>query len=631
MCGIAGIFNLYRTAPLQPELLKTINRRQSHRGPDDEGYYFDSYIGLAHRRLSIIDLSGGHQPLFNEDGSIAVVFNGEIYNFQSLVSELTQAGHVFSTYSDTEVIVHAWEEWGEKAVTRFRGMFTFAIWDTNRRQLFIARDRLGKKPLFYSQTAQGQLVFASELKVLLEHPEVSHALRPEMAEDFFMYGYIPDPYTAYQHIYKLEAGHTMLLTPGEQLRTSPYWDLSAPENYLSWEQTQGALIEQLEDAVKIRLMADVPLGAFLSGGVDSSAIVSMMARLQNNPVNTCAIGFNEAEFDESEYALQIANQYSTNHITHIVDADDVSLIKQLNDIYDEPFADSSALPTYRVCQLARKSVKVALSGDGGDEIFGGYRRHRMHLAEQRVRQAIPSRFRKPIFGSLGRFYPKADWAPRPLRAKTTFQSLALNQVEAYASSISKLRVDEREQLFSTQYRQQLNGYNGIDQLTQHANNAPTDDPLKLIQYLDIKTWLVGDILTKVDRASMANSLEVRAPLLDHEFIGWAYSVRSQDNIQSVQGKGVQGKYAFKKALEPYINQDILYRPKMGFSMPISQWFRTSLKQTLHDSVLSTNMLDSGYFNVDHLKKMLQEHSEGYRDHGASLWCLLMFSQFMMKQ
>ncbi|OAN11366.1 asparagine synthetase B [Photobacterium jeanii] len=626
MCGIAGIFNLYQSAPIQPDCLKSINRRQAHRGPDDEGYYFDPFIGLAHRRLSIIDLSGGHQPLFNEDGSVAVVFNGEIYNFQPLVAELKQLGHTFSTYSDTEVIVHAWEEWGEKSVSRFRGMFAFAVWDSNRRQLFIARDRLGKKPLFYSQTSQGQLVFASELKVLLDHPDVSQQLRPEMAEDFFMYGYIPDPYTAYQNIYKLEAGHTMLLTPGEKLRTSPYWDLSAPEQFLSWEQTQSSLIERLEEAVKIRLMADVPLGAFLSGGVDSSAIVSLMARLQQQPVNTCAIGFHEQAFDESEYAQQIAQQYQTNHVSKIVDADDISLIKHLNDIYDEPYADSSALPTYRVCQLARQSVKVALSGDGGDEIFAGYRRHRMHIAEQKIRQVIPSRFRKPIFGSLGRFYPKADWAPRPLRAKTTFQSLALSQVEAYASSISKLRIDERALLFSDQYKTQLNGYNGIDQLTQHANNAPTDDPLKLIQYLDIKTWLVGDILTKVDRASMANSLEVRAPLLDHEFIEWAYSVRSQDNIQ-----GMQGKYAFKKALEPYVNQDILYRPKMGFSMPISSWFRTSLKQTLHDAVLSPNMLDSGFFNVAHLKQMLHEHVEGYRDHGASLWCLLMFSQFMLKQ
>ncbi|AJR09055.1 amidotransferase 1, exosortase A system-associated [Photobacterium gaetbulicola] len=626
MCGISGVFNLHQPHVIEPTLIKRINRLQSHRGPDDEGYYFDDYAALAHRRLSIIDLAGGHQPLFNEDNSIVVVFNGEIYNFRELASELTALGHQFRTLSDTEVIVHAWEAWGEECIQRFRGMFAFALWDTNTRKLFIGRDRLGKKPLFYTVTHQGQFLFASELKVLLAHPDVDKQLRPEMAEEFFMYGYIPDPFSAYKQIFKLQPGSYLTLEPGSRVSPRQYWDLQAPQQTLSWKETQQTLIDKLKEAIDIRLIADVPLGAFLSGGVDSSAIVSLMAELQNTPVNTCAIGFDEQDYDESDYARQIAERYQTQHLQQIVSPHDISLIDQLCDIYDEPYADSSALPTFRVCQLASQRVKVALSGDGGDEIFGGYRRHRMHLAEEKLRSAIPHKIRKPLFGSLGHLYPKADWAPRHFRAKTTFQSLAMDMVEGYANSVSKLRTDERQNLFSQQYRHQLNGYNGIEILHQHARHLPSDDPLKQIQYLDIKTWLPGDILTKVDRASMANSLEVRAPLLDHEFVEWAFCIDSRDNIRRNEGK-----YAFKKSLESHVSNDILYRPKMGFSMPISHWFRTSLQPNLHKHVLSESMFDSGFFNVDWLKKMVHDHQHGYRDHGASLWCLLMFSQFMVRQ
>ncbi|PSU35582.1 XrtA/PEP-CTERM system amidotransferase [Photobacterium lutimaris] len=626
MCGISGVFNLHQPHTIEPALIRKISRLQSHRGPDDEGYYFDDYTALAHNRLSIIDLAGGHQPLFNEDNSVVVVFNGEIYNFKELADELVALGHQFRTLSDTEVIVHAWESWGAECIKRFRGMFAFALWDIKARTLFIGRDRLGKKPLYYTVTRHGQFLFASELKVLLAHPDVDKHLRPEMAEEFFMYGYIPDPYSAYRQIFKLQPGFSLTLQPGSPVSPRQYWDLRAPEQTLSWEQTQQTLVEKLKEAIDIRLIADVPLGAFLSGGVDSSAIVSLMSELQSDPVNTCAIGFDEQEYDESDYAQQIADRYQTQHLQQIVSPHDISLIDRLAGIYDEPYADSSALPTYKVCQLASQRVKVALSGDGGDEIFGGYRRHRMHLAEEKWRNAIPRRIRKPLFGSLGHLYPKADWAPRHFRAKTTFQSLAMDMVQGYANSISKLRDDERKHLFSHQYQRQLNGYNGIEILHQHARHLPTDDPLKQIQYLDIKTWLAGDILTKVDRASMANSLEVRAPLLDHEFVEWAFSIDSGDNIRHNEGK-----YAFKKSLESHVSNDILYRPKMGFSMPISHWFRTSLKPSLHKHVLSESMFDSGFFNVDWLEKMVHEHQHGYRDHGASLWCLLMFSQFMVRQ
>ncbi|MDV7102899.1 amidotransferase 1, exosortase A system-associated [Vibrio sp. TH_r3] len=626
MCGISGIFNIHKAPPINSGILQAINRVQSHRGPDDEGYYIDDNVGLAHRRLSIIDLSGGHQPVFNEDNSVCVVFNGEIYNFESLVVELRELGHVFSTHSDTEVIVHAWEQWGTDCLERFRGMFTFALWDINKRQLFIARDRLGKKPLYYTKTANGQLVFGSELKVIQAHPDVDSTLRTEMAEEFLMYGYIPDPYTAFKNVFKLNPGHYLLMSPESPIEQKPYWDLAAPESDLSWQDTQDSLIEQLQEAVRLRMLADVPLGAFLSGGVDSSAIVALMSSQQQDPVNTCAIGFNEAAFDETEYANQIASRYKTNHVSQIVSADEHSLIDQLIDIYDEPFADSSALPTYQVCKLARQSVKVALSGDGGDEIFAGYRRHRLQMNESKLRERIPYSIRKPLFGTLGSLYPKADWAPRYLRAKTTFQSLAMNTVEAYGNTMSRLRLEQRNALFKPEYLQQLDGYTGLEIIKKQATNAPTDDPLKLIQYLDIKTWLPGDILTKVDRASMANSLEVRAPLLDHNFMQWAFSIQNQDNI-----RGNQGKFAFKKALEPYVNSDILYRPKMGFSIPISQWFRGPLQDKLRSNVLSEKMFDSGYFDAKNLTNMVNEHTSGRSDHGDALWCLLMFSQFLNRQ
>lgn len=626
MCGISGIFNLEANAAIDSNLLRQINRVQSHRGPDDEGYFIDSHVGLGHRRLSIIDLSGGQQPIFNEDQSVCVVFNGEIYNFESLVAELSCLGHRFSTHSDTEVIVHAWEQWGVRCLDRFRGMFAFALWDRNKKQLFIARDRLGKKPLYYAQTRSGQFIFGSELKVLLAHPDVDTTLRAEMAEEFFMYGYIPEPYSAYKHIFKLNSGHFMLLEPHANVQQVQYWDLAAPTRIHSWEEVQTELIERLNEAVRIRLLSDVPLGAFLSGGVDSSAITALMAGLQDSPVNTCAIGFNESAYDESEYANQIANRYQTQHTSQIVSSNDYALIDKLSQVYDEPFADSSALPTYQVCQLARQSVKVALSGDGGDEIFAGYRRQRMHWMEQRLRDKIPGSIRKPIFGGLANVYPKADWAPKPLRAKTTLQSLAMSPVEAYANTMSKLRLDERHQLFSADYRRRLSGYTGSEIMKQHANNAPTNDPLKLIQYLDMKTWLPGDILTKVDRASMAHSLEVRAPLLDHVFVEWAFSINSSDNI-----RGTEGKYAFKKALEPYVDSNILYRPKMGFSIPIAEWFRGPLKSSLNSTILSDNMLDSGFFDARALKDMISAHTSGRSNHADALWCLMMFAKFMNRQ
>nr|WP_086939958.1 XrtA/PEP-CTERM system amidotransferase [Thaumasiovibrio occultus] len=624
MCGIAGILNLdgHPFDDLNP--LTTINRVQAHRGPDDEGYYSDGPIGLAHRRLSIIDLGGGHQPFINQDQTVAVVFNGEIYNYQELRRELEASHHVFVTNSDTEVLLHGWREWGPQLVEHLRGMFAFALWDTQQQRLFLARDRLGKKPLYYTVTPQNQLIFGSELKVLTRHPEVTRQIRPESVEEYFMFGYVPDPCTIFEDVYKLPPAHTLDISPNKRCRVESYWDLApGSEHETDPEQLQYQLHGILYEATALRMQADVPLGAFLSGGVDSSAIVALMAKTSDKPVQTCAIGFSEKDFDESQYAERIAERYQTNHQTHILDGQDTSALDVLPKVYDEPFADSSALPTYRVCQLARKHVTVALSGDGGDEIFAGYRRYYMHQKEERLRSIIPQRLRQTLFAPLAFVYPKADWAPRILRAKSTLQALAMDSIDAYAHSVSKMSDEQRDALFSPHMKRQLGGYSGKNLLRYHAMRAPSNDPVKIIQYLDMKTWLPGDILTKVDRASMANSLEVRSPLLDHQLVEWAFKLGTQDNI-----KGTQGKYLFKKSLANLVDNDILFRPKQGFSIPLAHWFRTTLADTVRKEVLSPTMLDCGFFNRSYLRQLVTEHQTGARNHAAALWSLLMFSRFL---
>ncbi|MEH6813778.1 MAG: asparagine synthase-related protein, partial [Motiliproteus sp.] len=404
-----------------------------------------------------------------------------------------------------------------------------------------------------------------------------------------------------------------------------YWDIDLSRPTLPPEQLHEELIQRFKQAVDIRMVSEVPLGAFLSGGVDSSAVVAMMSQLQSDPVNTCSIGFDVEGFDESEFAQQVADRYRTNHRIETVQQDDFALIDQLADLYDEPFADSSAMPTYRVCELARKHVTVALSGDGGDELFAGYRRYQWHLQENRLRALLPEKLRKPLFGFLGGVYPKMDWAPRIFRAKSTFQLLGFDNVQAYHNEISIFRQDGRNRLFSQAFKQQLNGYSSLDVFRHHQANAKTDDPLQLIQYLDMKTYLPGDILTKVDRASMAHSLEVRVPLLDHELIEWAMRIDPSTTIN-----GTEGKYPFKKALEPHLPLDVLYRKKMGFAVPLAHWFRGPLRHKLQAMLSSERLMDSGIFEPKALDILIQQHLKGQRDNSASLWALLMFDSFLQK-
>jgi asparagine synthase (glutamine-hydrolysing) len=624
MCGIAGIMDSTGRRPIDADLLRRMTDSIAHRGPDGSGFHLAPGIGLGHRRLAIIDVAGGQQPLFNEDETVAVTFNGEIYNFQELVIELTGKGHRFHTHSDTEVIVHAWEEWGEACLQRFRGMFAFALWDERQEVLFLARDRLGKKPLYYARLDDGRVLFGSELKALLVCPDLRRDLDPTAIEDYFAYGYVPEGKSIYRGVGKLPPAHFLTIRRGHALPAAQaYWDLSFRETTaISEAQAEEELIARLREAVKLRLISEVPLGAFLSGGVDSSAIVALMAGA-TDPVDTFSIGFKQAAFDESTYAEQVARQYHTRHLGRIVDADDFDFVGRLATIYDEPFADSSAIPTFRVCALARERVTVALSGDGGDELFAGYRRYRWHQREERIRGFVPASLRRAVFGTLGRLYPKLDWAPRPLRAKATFAELAGDSLDGYFRNITMLNDEARGRLFSTEFKRALQGYQAKEQLAHHFNAAPTDDPLSRAQYADIKTYLPGDILTKVDRASMASSLEVRAPFLDHRFAEWSACLPS--GLKLHDGKG---KHVLKGALRPLLPPDILYRAKQGFSVPLAAWFRGPLRDRMRDELTGPRLRETGWFDGGHIAGAIEQHASGRRDHSQLLWSLLMFSSFL---
>ena len=628
MCGIVGIFDTRGAREIDPALVKRMNETQHHRGPDEGDVYTEPGVGFGHRRLSVIDILSGQQPMFNAEGNVGVVFNGEIYNYPELTEELEQLGYTFRTKSDTETIVHAWAAWGEECVHKFRGMFAIAVWDRVKQTMFMARDRMGVKPFYYAILPDGMFIFGSELKSLRAHPDLPRAIDPRAVEDYFAYGYVPEPKTIYSSAFKLAPGYCLTVKIGQPIpQPRQFWDVPFKlHGPMTQKEAEGELMVRLREAVKIRLKAEVPLGAFLSGGVDSSAIVAMMAGLMNEPVNTCSIAFNDKNFDESAYAEQVAKQYKTHHHTETVDTDDYALLDTLADLYDEPYADSSAIPTYRVCQLARKRVTVALSGDGGDENLAGYRRYRYAMAEDSVRSRVPSTLRKLVFGPLGKYYPKADWAPRMFRAKTTFEALARDLVEGYFHGVSIMSDAMRAELFAPAFRTKLQGYRAIEVMQGHAAVAPTDDPLSMIQYLDMKTYLPGDILTKVDRASMAHALEVRVPLLDHKLVEWISGLPPEMKL-----KGSEGKYIFKKSLEGYLTEDILYRKKMGFAVPLASWFRGPLRQRVRDSLLGPILAETGIFNMAYLTQMVELHESGRRDFSAPIWTVLMFEAFLRKE
>jgi asparagine synthase (glutamine-hydrolysing) len=627
MCGISGWFDFKYKRPPNEALARAMNDAIRHRGPDGEGFHFEPGLAFGHRRLAIIDLQNGAQPMFTEERRIAIVFNGEIYNYRELRGDLQQRGHIFHTRSDTEVILRAWVQWGRKCVQYLHGMFAFALWDGREETLFMARDRLGEKPLYYASLPNGSLIFGSELKALTVHPDLPRKLDPCAIEDFFAFGYINDPRTIYESVKKLEAGHTLILRRGGTLSLDRYWD-PRPSRHFDGGLENGAreLRERLTTAVKSQLVADVPVGAFLSGGVDSSAVTAMMAGAVPEAVSCFTIGFDEPRFDERAYANAVASRYGLRQFVETVRVDDMGSVAALPGIFDEPFGDSSALPAYRLAKLARGTVKVALSGDGGDELFAGYLRYLFHSREEALRAIVPAPLRKSIFGTLGRLYPQLDWAPRIVRGRQTFRELGCDSVEGYFHNVSIMDDDARARLFSPGLQRAIHGYRASDVIARHMANAPFDDPVAIAQYVDLKTWLVGDILTKVDRTAMACSLEVRVPMLDPTFVEWTLGLPTRLKLA-----GGESKIVLKRALEPLLPHDVLYRRKQGFSVPLALWFRRDFGENFARTLSKRRGEVAEYFDLAHVEAMLDRHRRGLRDFSRPLWLLWMFLGFIERE
>jgi asparagine synthase (glutamine-hydrolysing) len=617
MCGIAGIVHTDPSYPVDRDLLRRMTGTMTHRGPDTDGFHFGMGIGMGHRRLSIIDLATGDQPIFSEDRTKAVILNGEIYNFQELRQELEAHDHRFVTQTDTEAIVHAYEEYGERCVGRLRGMFAFAVWDENKRRLLLARDRVGKKPLYYHHD-RGHLCFASELKALLQDPALKRVVDPEALNDFFAFGAVPAPRTILQGVAQLPAAHCLVWENG-RIRIAEYWD--APYGtvvHRSEAETLEAFGEVFDEAVRVRLVSDVPLGAFLSGGVDSSAVVVAMSRHAHRPVVTTSVGFVERAYSELDHARAVAEAVRSDHHEIVVQPHAAEILPRLVWYLDEPFADSSALPTYYLSKAVRQRVTVALSGDGGDEVFAGYqRRYGLNRWEVRLRRWLPAWVRTCLLGPLGAVYPKADWLPRPLRARYFLRNLGTTFARAYFNDLSLFRSEEKATLFSPEFRGQLNGHDPFHGFARHFERVRGLDPLSQLLYVDLKTWLANDILMKVDRMSMANSLEVRCPLLDHKVIEFAATVPP-----GLKFNGGVSKYLLKRHLEGRVPRSVIYRRKRGFEIPLAQWLRGDLREVAEDLLLSPRGLGRGYVRPDRVRDLWRHHQRGVRDHSAQLWALM---------
>jgi asparagine synthase (glutamine-hydrolysing) len=627
MCGIAGIFHCGTVKPVDPARIGRMCDALAHRGPDGSGVWTAPGVGLGHRRLSVIDLAGSAQPMLAADGRAAIVFNGEIYNYRELRRELADLGAMFRTLGDTEVILAAWQRWGPECLPRLHGMFAFAIYDLDRRTLFLARDRLGVKPLFMAHLSDGSLAFASELKGLLAHPLLRREADPLAVEDYLAWGYVPDHRSILKGVEKLPAGHYRLLHHGASpAAPQRWWDVSFAERKRGSERDlEAELLHRLREAVTSRMTADVPLGAFLSGGVDSSSVVALMAQASREPVRTCSIGFDVASLDETSHAAKVADLFATRHETRRVSADQFEAIDALVAMFDEPFADASALPAWRVCQLARESVKVALSGDGADEALAGYRRQVFHAHEERVRSLLPAGLRAKVLGPLGRAWPQADWAPRPLRAKATLLALSGGGAEGYARALSATAPEQRAAIYSDAFERLRGDYRAEQPMIALMQAAPARSGLDRAQYADLKAWLPGDILTKLDRTSMAVGLEAREPLLDHRLVEFAAMLPERMRV-----RGMQGKWLMKKAMRRYLPEDILYRPKQGFVTPIAQWLRGPLAGEARAISGSAALARTGWFDAAALARVAEEHVNGRRDNSRLLWQLVMLDRALVR-
>ena len=619
MCGINGFVDF---SGLRREDATARVRRMSdaliHRGPDEHGLYVDEHAALGHRRLAIIDLSSGQQPMRSADGQVTIVFNGEIYNFPEVRAELEAAGHRFRTNCDTEVILAGYQQWAEQCVERLNGMFAFAIWDARGRKLLLARDRVGKKPLYYFRS--GSLVmFASELKALRAAGGCPETVDAEALDCYFSLGYIPAPRTIYQGVRKLRAGHTLVITDlGETERH--YWDLSFANPI---PRTLEAAIDEFEplfdDAVKCRLMSEVPLGAFLSGGLDSSLVVSSMARVLGRPVMTNSIGFEDAKFDELSSARVIADALHTDHHEFVVKPRAADVLERIAWHFDEPLADSSALPTWYVCEMARRTVTVALSGDGGDEGFGGYTfRYIPHMLESRIRAVVPTSVRSVTFGALGALWPASARLPKALRLKTIFENLAVGDAQAFYRDLACLREDARSALYSPGFLEKLKGFTPLEAVVPYYVNSDAPDALGRSQFTDIHSYMTDDVLVKVDRMSMAHSLEVRSPLLDHRLLEFAARLPS-----SLRVGARRGKLLLHALAERRLPRQVLNKPKRGFAIPAAKWLRTDLRALAQEVMFDVRNPAAEVLDRGELDRLWRQHLTAERDHSTFLWGLMM--------
>jgi asparagine synthase (glutamine-hydrolysing) len=621
MCGIAGILYADPERPVDRAVLAAMADAIAHRGPDAEGFLVEPGVGLAHRRLAIIDLEGGDQPIGNEDDSVQVVFNGEIYNYAGLRTGLEARGHRFRTRSDTEVLVHLYEEHGDDLVHRLRGMFAFALWDRSRRRLLLARDRVGIKPLYVYRDGE-KLLFGSELKALLAYPGLPRAVDPAAVEDFLTFGMVPGPRAVFRGFEKLAPAHVLVAGPGALGRfPRRYWALRLePDDGPGSDEWADSVRAKVEESVRLHMVADVPVGAFLSGGVDSSVVVGAGAPHAAGPVRTFSIGFREEAFCELPYARQVADLWGCRHEAEIVTPDAVDLLDEMSLYYDEPFADASAVPTLLVSRLAGRRVKVVLSGDGGDEAFGGYARYAHDLGEAAVRRRLPGWVRRGLIGPAGRAWPKADWLPRPLRAKTALTNLALDPASAYANTLSICRAPLRRRLLSPDLAAGLDSHEPERVVRDGFRRAPATDPLAGMIAADIATVLPDDFLVKVDRASMASGLEVRPPLLDHELLELAARIPSRYKVRDGQTKWV-----FKRAYHDRLPAAVTGRPKQGFEMPIDAWLRGPLRATFEAAVLDRTSPVGGLIDQDRAGRLYRAHLAGVGRHGNVLWSLLVLA------
>jgi asparagine synthase (glutamine-hydrolysing) len=613
MCGIAGRFNFNPSRPVDPQVLAAMTDAIAHRGPDAAGYHRGPGIGLGHRRLSIIDLATGDQPLANEDGQVQVIFNGEIYNFAAVRAELISLGHRFRTSSDTEIIVHGYEQWGERCVDRFRGMFAFAVWDARHRRLLLARDRLGVKPLYYAELPGVGIVFGSEIKALLEDPAVPRDWRPEAIDTYLTLLYVPAPDTVYSAIRKLPPASVLVAERG-QVKVSKYWDLAftGEETGRSEEDYLEELDALLREAVGLRLISDVPLGAFLSGGIDSSTVVSYMKETSATTPVTIAVGFDQQAYNEVEHAEAVARHLGCEFHAVTASPQVESLLPKLAWHFDEPFADSSAVPTYYVSKAARELVTVALSGDGGDELWGGYTHHRVEHLEHRTRAALgPARH---LASWIGHALPLSVKGARSLR------HLGARPEDAYALKHVNGTYEQgaKDRLYSGDFRSRVTGTDPLRTLRDAYRACGSSSPMDRVFYADARTYMIDDVLTKVDRMSMAVSLEAREPLLDHKLLEFAARVPV-----SLKLKDGRTKYLLRRVLERRVPRSIIDRPKSGFAAPIGDWLRGPLAEMASGLLLDGRLRDRGLFNPGEVQRLWDEHRTRRAEHPHRIWQLVM--------